>query len=110
MSRDVDTTKPLLLGYIPMHLLMTDAELDAAKQQLEAFADVEGFALNTIYVERVETTPAAFQALVESVNRYEATAVVVPSLTHLTSLGPQSMKDHLEHYTRARVLIPASPP
>ena len=108
---NVDHTRPLLLGYIRRHLLMTDAELDDAKERLGLFAEIEGFTLGTVYVEHLETTPAAFEALVEAVNRYEVTAVVVPSMLHFALLSaPAAIKDRFEHITGARVLVAAASP
>jgi hypothetical protein len=107
----IDCTRPLLLGYVREHFLMTAAELARMKQHLVDFAAVEGFTLRAIFVEQVETAPAAFQALIEAANRYQVSAVVVPSLTHLTdSTTPTSMKDHLEHYTGARVMVACPQP
>jgi hypothetical protein len=106
-----DHIKPLLLGYIREHFLMTAAELAQTKAQLVTFARAEGFTLHAIYVERIETAPAAFGALVEAVQRYHATAVVLPNLHHMTMLGaPTSIKGHFEHLTGARVLVADPPP
>ncbi len=103
-------TKPLLLGYLRMHLLMTDDELADVKERLERFADLEGFTLGTVYVEQLETSPAAFEALVEAVDRYEATAVALPSMLHFALLSaPAAIKDRFEHATGARVLIATTP-
>jgi hypothetical protein len=108
---NVDHTRPLLLGYIRRHLLTTDAELDEAKERLGLFAEIEGFTLGTVYVEHLETTPAAFEALVEAVDRYEVTAVVVPSMLHFALLSaPAAIKDRFEHITGARVLVAAASP
>lgn len=106
-----DYTRPLLLGYLRKHLLMSDDELDDAKERLEHFAQVEGFAMGTIYVEEVDSAPAAFEALVEAVNRYEVTAVVLPSMLHFAVLSaPAAIKDHFERATGARVMVASSPP
>lgn len=108
---NVDHTRPLLLGYIRRHLLMTDTELDDTKERLRFFAEIEGFALGTVYVEHLETSPAACEALVEAVNRHEVAAVVVPSMLHLALLSaPAAIKDRFEHLTGARVLIATAPP
>jgi hypothetical protein len=105
-----DYTRPLLLGYVLRHLLMTDYELEDVKERLAYFAQVEGFAMGTIYVDETETSPAAFEALVEAVNRYEVTAVVIPSLLHFAALSaPVDMKDSFERATGARVMV-APPP
>ena len=97
-------TRPLLLGYVRAHLLMTEAELSDTKRALAKFADVEGYTLGTVYVERIDRAPSAFQALMDALQREEARAVVVPGMHHLTVLEPPSLKDHLEHYIGARVL------
>jgi hypothetical protein len=86
-SGDIDYTRPLLLGYVLKHLLMTDAELADTKAQLEQFAKVEGFAMGTVYTEETETTPAAFEVLIAAVSRYEATTVVIPSRLHFAALA-----------------------
>jgi hypothetical protein len=62
-------------------------------------------------VEHLETSPAAFEALVEAVNRYEVAAVVVPSMLHFALLSaPAAIKDRFEHMTGARVLVATAPP
>ena len=106
-----DYTKPLILGYARRHLLMTDDELGDTKERLKYFARVKGFVLGTVYVEEVETSPAAFQDLVEAVNRQEVTAVVVPSMLHLAVLSaPATIKDYFERATGARVMVANPPP
>jgi hypothetical protein len=103
--------KPLMVGYIRAHLMMTEHELANAKQDLADFAVKEGYTLGRIYVERVDRAPAAFQTLMDEVRRHEAKAVVVPGLHHLAVLGaPSTLKDHLEHYTGARVLAARTAP
>ncbi len=103
---EVDYTRPLLLGYILKHLLMTDGELADIKDQLEQFGRVEGFAMGTIYTEEADTTPAAFEALIEAVNRYSVTTVVIPSRLHFAALAvTHDVKDAFERATGARVVI-----
>jgi hypothetical protein len=106
----IDYTRPLLLGYILKHLLMTDDEVEETKERLEHFAAVEGFAMGTIYLEGTATSPAAFEALVEAVNRYEVTAVVIPSLLHFAVLDAAiNFKDTFERATGARVMVATAP-
>jgi hypothetical protein len=108
---EVDYTRPLLLGYVLKHLLMTDDELAGIKDQLEQFAKVEGFAIGTIYTEETETTPAAFEALIEAVNRYEVTTVVIPSRLHFAALAAtHNVKDAFERATGARVVVAGAIP
>jgi hypothetical protein len=82
-----DYTRPLLLGYLRKHLLMTDGEVEQEKRRLADFAELEGFTLGTIYLEQLETSPAAFEAWVEADDRYEVAAVVLPSMLHFAVLG-----------------------
>ncbi|WP_203590728.1 hypothetical protein [Streptomyces sp. SID13031] len=102
----MDYTRPLLLGYVLKHLLMTDGELADVRAQLEEFAKLEGFAMGTIYVEVTETSPAAFGALIEAVNRYEVTTVVIPGRLHFAALAvTHDVKDTFERATGARGVI-----
>jgi hypothetical protein len=101
-----DATKPLLLGYMRAHLLMTEEELTAAKEQLRQFAQREDYTLGTVLVEQLDTMPAAFAALVEAVDREGAVAIVVPSTAHLTAGGlPPLLTSYLKHVTGIRVLV-----
>lgn len=101
-----DQTRPLALGYFRVHLLMTAAEVELTKVQLAEFARVEGFALGGVFVEQVDTAPAAFHALVEAVKRHEVGRVVVPSVQDLAVLGVSPLlKSYLERCTGARVLV-----
>lgn len=87
-------------------VLITPAEVARSKERLARFATAEGFTLGTIYVEHLDTAPAAFYALIDAAKRYEVTAVAVPSMTHLSAVGALSpLKDHLEQHTGARVLV-----
>jgi hypothetical protein len=104
-------TRPLLLGFVRAHLLMTETELTDMKERLRYFAREEGFALGAVFVERIDRAPAAHHALLDAIAREEARAVVVPTLRHLAVLGPaEAVKDKLERDTGVRVLIPAPPP
>ncbi|MGC4942335.1 hypothetical protein [Kribbella sp. DT2] len=105
-AASAEYTRPLLLGYILKHLLMTDGELADLKDQLEEFAKVEGFSMGTIYTEETDTTPAAFEALIEAVNRYDVTTVVIPSRLHFDALAvTHDVRNTFERATGARVVI-----
>lgn len=107
---DEDFTKPLLLGYVRRDLLVTDGQVTQLEQQMTKFAMTEGFSTGFTYVEKPGTWPAAFEALMESVNRYEVTAVVLPSLLHFAVLSaPYDIRDRFERATGARVLVLDSP-
>lgn len=101
-----DFTKPLLLGYLRRDLLIVDSQATQLERQMADFAQAEGFAMGHTYVEKPDSWPAAFEALIESVNRYEVTAVVLPSLLHFVMRGsPLHIKDAFERATDARVLV-----
>lgn len=110
MSAYEDFTKPLLLGYVRRDLLVTDGQVNQLEREMERFAQLEGFSMGFTYVEKPQTWPSAFEALVESVNRYDVTAVVLPSLLHFAVLGAShDIKDMFERATGARVLALDSP-
>ncbi|WP_328989321.1 hypothetical protein OG394_24125 [Kribbella sp. NBC_01245] len=99
------TTRPLLLGYLRADETASAAELASLTSSLASFASAEGFTLGTVYTERDCSTPAAFHALVDEVNRLEVRAVVVPNLEHLGGFDVVStMRNHLEQHTTARVV------
>lgn len=105
-----DFTKPLLLGYVRRDLLVTDGQVSELERQMALFAQEEGFSMGFTYVEKPGTWPAAFEALTESVNRHEVTAVVLPSLLHFAVLGAShDIKNMFERATGARVLVLGSP-
>jgi rhamnogalacturonyl hydrolase YesR len=101
-----DGTRPLILGYIRAHVLMSPDEIAAAKVSLAAFAITEGFVLGTVYVEHSDTAPAAFHALLDEVRRdNDVWAVVVPTAHHLTNGGSRTMTRHLEHHGSVHVVV-----
>ena len=103
-------TKPLLLGYVRRDLLVTDGQVNQLEREMARFAQTEGFSMGFTHIEKPGTWPAAFEALVESVNRYDVTAVVLPSLLHFAVLGAShDIKDLFERATGARVLALDSP-
>jgi hypothetical protein len=107
---DEDYTKPLLVGYVRRDLLVTDGQVRQLEREMARFAMTEGFSMGFTYVEKPGTWPAAFEALVESVNRYEVTAVGLPSLLHFAVLGAtHDIRDLFERATGARVLVLAPP-
>jgi hypothetical protein len=105
-----DYTKPMLLGYVRRDLLVTDGQVNQIERQMAVFAKAEGFSMGFTYVEKPGTWPTAFEALIESVSRYEVTAVVLPSMLHFAVLGaPLNIKEMFERATGARVLLLESP-
>lgn len=93
------------LGYLRKHLLMTETEVRYAKERLAYFAQEEGLQLDKVYVEKVETWPAAFEALVGAAVSDEVSAVLLPSMLHFAVLGPPAaIKQHFECITSTRVL------
>ncbi|MFB6724219.1 hypothetical protein ACFCV3_28840 [Kribbella sp. NPDC056345] len=106
----VDRTNPLVLGYIRQHLLMTEMELFDAKNRLARLAIAEGFTLGTVFVEKREASPAAFEALVQAIDHDRATAVLLPSMLLFAVLGaPLAVRLTFERATGAQVFVAASP-
>ncbi|MEV8376189.1 hypothetical protein AB0P21_25840 [Kribbella sp. NPDC056861] len=97
---------PRALGYLRKHLLMTESELSEAEGRLAHFAQVRGFRLQQIYVEELETWPAAFEALIEAAGTDGLSAVLLPSMLHFAVLGPPAeIKQYFEQLTGTRVLV-----
>jgi hypothetical protein len=74
------SVQPLLLGYIRADALTTDRELARSTAELAAFAYRQGYALGTVFIERTEKVPAAFEALMSEAERTGADAVVMPGM------------------------------
>lgn len=101
-----DYTRPLLLGYARRDLYLSDRHVADLKRDLEAFAQLEGLALSSVYIEDPDTAPAAFEALVASVNRYEITAAVLPSLRHLALVGdPAQVTVQFKRVSADRIML-----
>lgn len=97
--------RPLALGYIREDRWMSNEQLTHAKRVLAEFADREGYSLGTIYVDHLERTPAAFEALVATAIREEAAAVIVPGFDNLALIGSApELAAHLAKRTGARIL------
>ncbi|MFD7161109.1 hypothetical protein ACFV9C_41450 [Kribbella sp. NPDC059898] len=101
-----DFTRPLLLGYARRDLYLSSRHVQRVKQEFADLAKLEGHTMGTVYVEDPDTSPAAFDALVESVNRYEITTVLLPEWRHLALVGdPMVVKQRFERATGARFLL-----
>jgi hypothetical protein len=101
-----DYIRPLLLGYARRDLYLSDRHVTAVKRGFGAFAQLEGFAMGSVYLEEPDTAPAAFEALVASVNRYEITTVVLPEWRHLALVGdPEAVRRQFERVTGARFVL-----
>jgi hypothetical protein len=78
------TVGPILLGYMCVRL---DAPSNAAARGqtvLARYAEREGFALGTVFVERDVNRPlSALAALIETAKREDITVVAVPTPTDL---------------------------
>lgn len=87
----IDGTRPIALGYIREDdVPMSDAEVAEAKRAIAAFAAGEGYALGTVYIERLDRTPAAFEALLASAIGEAAVAVIVPGPHRVMAIGAAS--------------------
>lgn len=70
--------RPVLLGYIRADALTTERDVAQSTSDLSVFADREGYSLGTVFVERTERVPHAFEAMLAEAARTGARAVVVP--------------------------------
>ncbi|MEV8376429.1 hypothetical protein AB0P21_27045 [Kribbella sp. NPDC056861] len=92
-------------AYLRKHLLMVDSELSRAEERLAYFAEATGLELAAVFVEDIETAPAAFERFIRAVVLDKVEVVLLPSLLHLAVLGaPTHIKDNFEAATGAKVL------
>jgi hypothetical protein len=87
-------TSPIAVGYIRIHLLMTEQELDDTKERLAHFAATRGYHLSAVFAERPDSVPAAFIELITAVNRYRADAVVLPGRPPASRSPRTATADH----------------
>ena len=105
MRVEIDRTQPVLLGYVCQRLAASEMELAEAIHQVARFASSEAFALEAIFVERMDLSLAAFEALVDAVGRYGATTVAVPTILHVAILAPhRAWRSDFEYLTGARIV------
>lgn len=100
-----DHTRPVMLGYFLEAFLMTPRERARVKEQLIEFAAREGYAVRAIFVEGLDTRPAAINTLIEMVRRDNLTAVVVPTADDLDRRGRRRLED-----VGAHVVVAGSSP
>jgi hypothetical protein len=86
----IDGTRPIALGYIREDAPMSDTEVAEATRAMAGFAAGEGYELGTVYVERVDRTPEAFEALLSSAIGEAAVAVIVPGPHRAVTIGAAS--------------------
>ncbi len=97
--------RPAMLGYFVETFLMTPAEQDRARRLLLEFADRAGSQMTAIYMEALDSQPAALEALIEAARRDGVSAVAV---TVADSIADQYRRE-LEA-AGVRLLIAGDPP
>lgn len=87
------------------HLLMFESEANRTRERLEYFANEAGYELAAVFIEEIQTWPAAFERLVHAVARDKVTIVILPSMLHFAVLGsPNNVKEYFEAATGAQVI------
>jgi hypothetical protein len=75
-------------GYVNEHFMMKHSELAAMRRGIVECAVTEGCDLAAIYIERVETSPAAWRALQKKLSASsDPNVLIVPGLHHLATAG-----------------------
>ncbi|MFJ1597571.1 recombinase family protein [Streptomyces sp. NPDC088261] len=74
---------PLIFGYMRVPDDMTDEEAKRTQDDLDAYAETNGFQLATVFHEYVPGGQSAFTELIAAVKRAEAKHVIVPSYREL---------------------------
>lgn len=98
---------PTMHGYIHEHLFMTPREANDIRARMAKVAAHEGWELGSIFIEKVETSPEAFETLVRILmTETRKVFVAVPSVHHFSPLGhPIALKAELERVTGATVVL-----
>ncbi|KOX37223.1 MULTISPECIES: recombinase family protein [unclassified Streptomyces] len=98
--------KPLIFGYVRVPDDMSDDEAKQKQDDLNAYAEANGFQLATVFHEYVSGVRSAFTELVEAVERAGAKHVVVPSYRApaLSRSLQDAMLVHLSCATGAEVV------
>jgi hypothetical protein len=66
-----------MLGYFVETFLMTPAEQDRVRKLLLGFAGRAGSQMTAIYMEALDSQPAAIEALIEAARRGDVSAVAI---------------------------------
>jgi hypothetical protein len=74
-------------GYFREHMLMDAAEMDRARRGMVSAAKSHGLDIDAIFVERLETVPEAFAAMIEKLQASGSNVLVIPGAHHLAGLG-----------------------
>lgn len=77
----------LLFGYFREHLLMTPADKNRIYQRFASYGRAHGYHLGKIFMEEMETAPAAFHKLVEATYLDNPAVIITPSRIHLSVIS-----------------------
>jgi hypothetical protein len=95
----------LLHGYFREHLFMGAREKADIRARMQATAERHGYCLGKVFEEKLETVPAALQALVDAALT-DGAGVVLPGLEHLAIHGdPVKLREYLAAAIDRDVLI-----
>jgi hypothetical protein len=84
-------TAAFVAGYLREHLLMDAAERELARQEIVTAAGEHGLSIDAIFIECLESTPAAFASMVERLQASEGAVVIIPGAHHFAGLGDHPM-------------------
>jgi hypothetical protein len=94
-----------MLGYFLETFLMTPTEQDRSRQLLLSFAEREGAQMTGIFMEALDTRPAAIEALIAKARQDAVPAIAI---TTADSLAPPYR--HALAAAGIRVLVATAPP
>ncbi len=98
--------KPLAYGYMRVDSDARDGDIMQMELVLKDYAEREGYCFAAIFHEYDATNRAAFDELIEELQRTEARCVIVPTMEHL-SIHPLlrvNLVMRLEEKAQAKVL------
>lgn len=89
---------------------MTARERAGTIATLMSVATSDGFEVGKIFLEQVESAPAAYNSLVDAASAEDVVAVLMPSLRHLDGIGdPEMIATQLAVSAQVEVLVLPQP-
>jgi hypothetical protein len=103
--------RPSIYGYVRVVGEEGSDGDEDVRRELAAHAEREGFALDQIFKDRVQSSEPAFSSMLDALKTGEVKDVIVPSLWHFARLpGLQdAMRQHVELETGARIWVVNGP-
>lgn len=101
------SVQPLAYGYFRVRPWTSAHAIETRRQDMVEFAQREGLALAEVFAESPESGICAISAVIETLQKSKAQALIIPALHHLGHFpGTQTaMRELIERGTGVRLLV-----